>query len=305
MGIKKIGILTIAGFLAFSSVAQINNESESVRASDYSDEDKATDQVFIEKCAEYSEAIYSSKTLICFKGGINSVSGPKVVGAMENHPDATLVISSLGGDTSEAIKIGKAIASRDRRIIISGMCHSSCANYIAPAAHQIVVWENSVIMMHGSLPRSFGEFYRSFPGKSQSVDINDILNSEAFNRAVDIFPRHIATSVVDESVYFSELTPNEHYLHRYWEVERNIRLYAKPVCHPKNGFDLVVGPNYANEFSFRNIEYFWWPDKQRVLEATGFRKDDAVIVLDMDLMPSWVPGTGFVKQGECFKQFEE
>lgn len=305
MYIKALFLASITSFLAFWSTAETTENSYTIRASDYTERQREIDHGFIEKCNAQTEALYSSLELICLTGTINKEIGPRIVEAIGNNPEATFVVNSLGGDTLEAIKIARAIEAVDGRVIISGVCHSSCANYIAPSAHQIVVWDASVIMMHGSLPRDFVTFFNSFPDKPRTSDVNEILNSEAFHRALEVFPNHIASSVVDETVFFSEITPNEHYLHRYWEIERNIELYAKPECQAKTGFDIVVGPKYVKEFSFRNIQYFWWADKSTVLEAAEFRKRDAVIVLDLDLMPSWVPELGFVKQEECLKPFED
>lgn len=302
---RALALVISISFLAFWSFAETAENTYTVRASDYTDQDKDIDSGFVERCKAQTQALYSSEELICFTGTINKEIGPRVVEAIRDNPEAAFVINSLGGDTSQAIKIARAIEAVDRRVIISGVCHSSCANYIAPSAHQIVVWDTSVIMMHGSLPRNFVNFFSSFPDKPQTSNVNEIINSEAFHRALEIFPKHVASSVVDETIFFSEITPNEHYLHRYWEIERNVELYAKPECQAKTGFDVVVGPRYVREFSFRNVAYFWWADKRTVLEAAEFRKRDAVIVLDLDLMPSWVPELGFVKQEECFKSFAD
>jgi len=272
---------------------------------DYPDEKKQEDQLLVETCRTKPEGVYSSEAVICLKGSINDAVGLEVKEAIAKFPQTSLVFNSLGGDASTAISIGRVMHAEKTRLIIDGICHSSCANYIAPAAFRIVVWDHSVIMMHGSFPRSFYDFFSSYPNKPESNDINVILNSNEFASALRLFPKHIASNVVDETLYFSEIGPNEQYLHRYWEVERNVRLYGNQKCQPKTGFDLVVGPKYADHFLFTNIEYFWWPDKQQVIDAAGFRKDDAVIVLDMDLMPSWIPGIGIVTQAECLKPLSD
>jgi hypothetical protein len=74
-----------------------------------------------------------------------------LVACLEKHAKAkSLRITSLGGPVIEAIAAARIVGARSMVVTVAGFCGSSCGNYIAAAAGQLDVLEDSVIMLHGA-----------------------------------------------------------------------------------------------------------------------------------------------------------
>jgi hypothetical protein len=61
-----------------------------------------------------------------------------------------LRISSGGGDVYAAIDLARVVYLKKTKLIIDGLCASSCANYILPAGGDLEVTPGSAIAVHGS-----------------------------------------------------------------------------------------------------------------------------------------------------------
>ncbi len=90
---------------------------------------------------------------VCFHGLITPQSSNKFLELATSDTDV-LVISSNGGDVSEAIKMANRMVDLKMSVVVVGWCMSSCANYIFPAARQKYVMPRSYIGWHGGPPRS-------------------------------------------------------------------------------------------------------------------------------------------------------
>ena len=66
-----------------------------------------------------------------FDGAIERGEFDKFLNVYTQHPKInTIILNSVGGTTSEAIKIANRIIQRRLKIVIDGHCGSSCANYL-------------------------------------------------------------------------------------------------------------------------------------------------------------------------------
>jgi hypothetical protein len=83
-----------------------------------------------------------------FVGSTDRLNGCLVENALEDGD--TLMITSPGGDIQAAIVAGLYISRLNLRVMIEGICLSSCANYIAPAAHDLTINTYSVLGLHGA-----------------------------------------------------------------------------------------------------------------------------------------------------------
>jgi len=61
-----------------------------------------------------------------------------------------IVVNSGGGSVYDAAKIGQTIQGKNMTIIVRGVCLSSCANFLLPAANKVVL-DNGFIGFHGNL----------------------------------------------------------------------------------------------------------------------------------------------------------
>lgn len=63
-----------------------------------------------------------------------------------------LLITSAGGNVDLGIFAAHVLKARALDVEVVGMCMSSCANYILPAAERLFVDQHSAILVHGSGP---------------------------------------------------------------------------------------------------------------------------------------------------------
>ena len=267
--------------------------------SSYTQKKRDRDARLIDQCSLSSKGVDKVDGAICFHGSINEDNAYKLSELINAFPDDTLIINSAGGRADLAIDIGRTMHRNETRLIVNQLCHSSCANYLVPAAFKLVVWEDSFIMMHGSLPREFFGYYDIFQTATPQKEGDAA--SDNFNELYDKYPEFIKTEVVEETKFFADIRQTEQYVHRYWEVLRNLRLYGAEKCQAKTGFNLVLGPKYLSEFVLTNHDYIWWPSRAEVLEKAVKRRGGSVLTLDTDLMPSWVPDIGAMKRADCLK----
>jgi len=87
------------------------------------------------------------------QGGTLRYIGPSdgaLVQCLDSHRSAhTLAITSLGGAVSATLDAAQVIAERALRVEVIGVCFSSCANYLAPAAAALSVAPGSALVLHG------------------------------------------------------------------------------------------------------------------------------------------------------------
>ena len=87
----------------------------------------------------------------------------------------TVVVNSGGGDTYEAVLIGRALQSADVTVVVDGYCLSSCANYIftAGAAKDV---RDGIVGFHGNNRTAVAEAgsvaaaFGVEPGQNAEVD---------------------------------------------------------------------------------------------------------------------------------------
>ena len=61
------------------------------------------------------------------------------------------VVNSVGGDIKQAILISEVLSKNGVKVIIDGICGSSCANYFFVAGKQRKISKNSFLLYHGGL----------------------------------------------------------------------------------------------------------------------------------------------------------
>ena len=61
-----------------------------------------------------------------------------------------LIVDSIGGDVEPAIEMANAMHQHGISIYVEGLCASSCANYLFPAARWKVLGPDAIVGWHGS-----------------------------------------------------------------------------------------------------------------------------------------------------------
>ena len=88
---------------------------------------------------------------IVFSGQINQQSAAAFFRLLQDPGIRRLVITSRGGMVTAALDMGAAIHQRQLDIEVPTACHSSCANYIFPAARHKIVGRANAVAWHGNM----------------------------------------------------------------------------------------------------------------------------------------------------------
>jgi hypothetical protein len=88
---------------------------------------------------------------VVFRGQINARSAAEFL-LLVNDPRVTrLVITSGGGDVAAALDMAAVVHERALDIEVPHACHSSCANYVFPAARQKLLGHAAAVAWHGNI----------------------------------------------------------------------------------------------------------------------------------------------------------
>lgn len=86
-----------------------------------------------------------------FHGQINETAAAEFLRLLAERPVTRLVITSGGGQVAAALDMAQAIHERQLDVEVPTACHSSCANYIFPAARAKLIGHASAVAWHGNM----------------------------------------------------------------------------------------------------------------------------------------------------------
>lgn len=97
---------------------------------------------FPDQCrrGDHGEIVYAGDTGSEFEACLKQLHAARI---------RELRISSLGGDAEHTLHI--MLGLKLDRVVVDRVCASSCANYVVPAAKELVVLPNSYVLLHGSI----------------------------------------------------------------------------------------------------------------------------------------------------------
>lgn len=88
---------------------------------------------------------------IVFEGQINRDTAAHFLRLLRDPAITRLVINSRGGLVGPALDMAHAIHERQLDVEVPSACHSSCANYIFPAARRKLLGRPGVVGWHGNM----------------------------------------------------------------------------------------------------------------------------------------------------------
>ena len=260
-------------------------------------------------CFEQSNTVVriADRNVLCLFGRISATAeAPK-----EQHPHTTnrsysiAYVRSPGGAGQEAMAIGKELFDNAAYLIVDGPCHSSCGNYLIPAARRLYMTDGSIISMHGSLTRNRYKFARLKIDASTEAGQkpSNTAPSEEFRlrilRELDRFDQYVTDSVVPELEYFVSIKTDEAYVTRFYEVRRTLDKRESYRCKPDQGLYLIVGPRYLKEFGIRTIREWFPEDLQTYVRLMPNTKDKYSFIFDFDDHPFWHSSLGAMTPATC------
>lgn len=236
--------------------------------------------------------------VVCLKQEIT----PELADVIDHHeePVEVIVVDTVGGDVAASMRIGRRIFKDKSEIVVDGECSSSCGNYLAPIGHRkLHVTEGSVIAIHGTPPRGlfgFIEARRVASGKSVEELTADPETFYGYQRA---FPDHVRDVVIPEVQYFADINEDEAYATRFAEVMRTLAMRESYGCAPDGPALLIVGPKWMSRFRINSKNVWWEEDRRALIDRLPDSFRSAMLIIDGDEHPSWIPGRGFVTPQDC------
>ena len=126
-----------------------------------------------------SARILDGKTSLGFVGCISKQNVDAFLTRL-NDRHAEVIIQSEGGAVAAAIEMAWAIRKLGVTVRIRGYCLSSCANYILPAAHSVILDPGASFMIHGDAEEGWSTLAdkSNFNAEAQAA-IAKIIEAEA------------------------------------------------------------------------------------------------------------------------------
>jgi hypothetical protein len=265
------------------------------------------DMISATECASLGEGFARlNPDVFCYKGIILSDIVEPLTEAVRAYSssDSTpvLIIDSVGGDAKAAMQLGIALHEKDFRVVVYGECTSSCANYVFSSAQSVGVLPYSVVLMHGSLPRSRREYVDMALSRDGITERNLQDNIQLFLDRWDEYPKYFHDELAMENSFFLKVELDEQYLHRYKSIWENSVINNPPQCQRKKGLFLVVGPDYFSRYRPSTVDYFWFPDREdtkKIVDNLDGAAERFDFYFDDEKYPRWLAGRGVVDEEYC------
>ena len=282
--LPRRGLLTALSYCCFAEVAfsqsSLRDETK-LSLANYSTEDA----VLLESgCNSTGDVIiFNGKTVLCVSKSMrmddidwHSITNKKF--------DFTFVNSSTGGSVLAAIKLGRLIYNQNLPILVSGVCLSSCANYLIPASREVKILKNTYVGFHGTPSRSEKEYLKQFKTFSKS----EIEERKAFFRK----------NTYAEIDYFFDIGVNENYATFVYYSGRKLLSQARPECKPSARTFYILGPKHAAAYNLL-VGDSWFPKSRKDFEPLIDSVLQQSFIYDYDYEPFYISGRGFTSSKTC------
>ena len=87
---------------------------------------------------------------VAYRGAISAENNARFFARVSGRPLRLLLVDSSGGDVAAAIELGDWIHARQLDVTVTGVCLSSCANYVFPAARHKEIKAGAIVAWHGN-----------------------------------------------------------------------------------------------------------------------------------------------------------
>ena len=292
------------GWLAFAFLY-----SQISLAKDASQHLMAADQAAAALCSSKGEGIHQIGKAICLNGFISPETAYAFTNiweksnlAQERVAPSLLIVNSGGGSVHDAMKIGYSMKENGVRIVVSEYCASSCANYLIPAAKSVAVLPNSIILMHGSIPRRRADFI-DMRLLYRNITNDDLLkDGSPFFEEWKKFPEFYMKEVVSENKFLLDMEVDEFYLTSFIFLDDTVRNNKITKCRPKKGLALVLDENYLGRYTRKEVDYFWFPSvsqTKKLLQEFPNTSADFDLYFGFETSPRWIAGGSNARRSKC------
>jgi hypothetical protein len=269
-------------------------------ASDWQPKMETTIPSDIEAAVAECKAIQRPKRLgdvVCLNGRM--LRAPIEMMLEDQKPIKILVANTEGGDTKAARKLALRVRYDASKVVINGVCLSSCANYIVPGG-KLSLWvlPNSVIALHGSPPRNFFGYADMRLTAAHMTKAELAKDMSVFWKWQQEFPAYVDEEIVPEVRFFATVGVPEAYVTHFFDAEKEIRLEGDKCPLPK-GFNIIVNKEYLNAYDIWP-KYFWEPENTKgYVDLMSAYKNNYTMVDGFSRFPFWTVEGGYFPDGAC------
>ncbi|WP_078083286.1 ATP-dependent Clp protease proteolytic subunit [Microbulbifer mangrovi] len=216
----------------------------------------------------------------CIDGVIGDNSHLKALSLIEKkgRTNPIFVIRSPGGDVLASMKIAEAIMQLDSTVVAVDVCASSCANYLMLAGKRRVVYEDALLLFHGSsryrdvrrILEFNGAAVSDYVGSSDSVVLRSA--KEAFS-VIDRQEKILLRAGVKSYFFYWMET-----FYRMTDEER------REYC-PVDSTLILFSPDILKKFDYNFLGYFG-PISQEEVDAvySGQGRRHKICFWDRDVL---------------------
>lgn len=172
---------------------------------------------------------------IYYSGVINVNNVKKVLPLIESGKYSTLRINSRGGELMSAMDFGAAVFKNELDVVVTGLCNSSCANYIFPAGRKKRIEVGAFVMWHGDARQ------RNFLVDQAYLERKALENAESLTTFELKRLTYSLASVKKQDVFYKLINIDGQIARLGQEIDTPVALWA-------------LSAENMNVFNIRNVE---------------------------------------------------
>ena len=182
-----------------------------------------------------------------------------------------LRITSGGGDGIVAVKASRLVGSLGLKLVVRGVCASSCGNYLVPAARALEVEPFSIIGLHGG-PEEGDAYLKSVQDavERQQRDAFPDVSAENVARGREMMRGVMAETLAEHAAF-----THDHAVPETWYTLTD---FPSPARDYGPQDFAVVDPGYlANHLPALRVDRFWFPATAEERRALSEQMPGAVL----------------------------
>lgn len=233
-----------------------------------------------------------NKKVLCIVGTIRSNSIDFTL--LKKSSFDFVYANSKGGHVNTAIEIGQIIHANRSILLISGLCLSSCANYLVPAANQVTIMKNSFVGFHGTPDRSEKIYLDKLNVSNVQLDkFGETLKEQHEN----ILSKY-RDSLIKEVNFYLDIGVEEFYATFYHHVYKKAKSGNIDACNIPTRLLVILGPKHAKEYGV-NIVDSWFPSVRKDFDLLISEIPNYSLLFDMDGHPFFRRPNEFLDPNIC------
>jgi hypothetical protein len=160
------------------------------------------------QATEEAYLIEREGSIVRFRGSISRVSATSLAQVLADTDVEEIWVESDGGDVEAGQEMGRLIRDRALRVVVTGACISSCANYLFTAGKTRVIRPGAFVVWHGSTFQKDGREFDQCGRTRSSLDGLSWTQEEIRDRKTD--SEGVARRQREDASFFASIGIDEY-----------------------------------------------------------------------------------------------